>query len=162
MRKYIMVSFYFLSAVLLAYLVLTSIFPDNNNRIIIGISKEVAGREIAFQGYWNDKTVIDEMVKTGAVENDLVDPGRTVWIANMKIKAKEDSIKISADDFTLEDNNGQPYKPIIDPHPQKELKRGQVFEYQLVYYIPEKNTVSTITYEVKGERYKKLIFHVGE
>lgn len=162
MRKYIMYAFYFLSAAILGYLALTSLFPGNTNRIIIGASQEIAGREIAFQGYWQDNRIIGEMVKTGAIDKDMVDPSRTIWIANMSIKAKQGPIKIGVDDFRLEDSEGNAYKPIIEPHPDKELKKDENFDIQLVYYIPAKSTVSTITYEVRGETFKKLTFHVGE
>lgn len=162
MRKYIMYVFYFLSVLILGYLVLASLSSSNNNRIIIGTSQEIAGREISFQGYWQDERIIGEMVKTGAIDKSLVDHSKTIWIANMKVTAKQGPIKVGIDDFKLEDNEGKVYKPIIEPHPVKELTKGEDLNCQLVYYIPSKNTVSTITYAVKGETFKKLIFHVGE
>lgn len=162
MRKYLIFSFYFLAVILSAYVALSSMSFGSTNRILIGSSKKIEGREIAFLGYWHDKNIVNEMIETGAIDRETVDNTKTIWIANMMVTSKQDTVKISVNDFELEDSNGEIYQPLIDPLNVKELKNGQKLEVQLVYYLPDKSTVSTITYTVKGDENKQLIFHVGD
>lgn len=155
-RKYLIIGFYLLSVAILIYAAINNTIGDPQN---INSSREIEGRKITFSGYWSDKKITTDMVKSGAIPEDKLVHGNEAWIANVDIESQKGNyrIKVGVSDFQLIDSNSKKYNPVVDTQSEFLLKEGEKAELQLVFLIPPETKVQKILYTLRDNTKKKLL-----
>lgn len=162
-RKYLIAGFYILSVFILLYAAVNNEIDGSKNVNING-SWDIEGRKVTFSGYWSDKKITADMIKSGAISEDKFTPGDEVWIANINVKSlKENYVtKVGVGDFQLIDSSSKKYDPAIDAESEFQLKKGQEAELQLVFLIPPETNIRKILYSVRENPARKLLIDLNK
>lgn len=157
-RKYLIIAFYLLSVFILIFAAINNT-TQNRQNININSSWVIEERKITFGGFWSDKKITTDMIKSGAIAEDKFIPGDEAWIANLDIESQKENyvIKVGVNDFQLIDSNGKKYDPVVDTQSEFQLKRGEKAELQLVFLVPEEAKAQKILYTVRENTARKLL-----
>lgn len=162
--KLLLFAVYILGIFALAYLlILTMLSKQSQGRIVIGVAREFEGRAVSLTSYWKDDDLVSELVKTGVFKENETRPDYTIWLTTVSIKNNQGkTIKVSIEDFTLLDADGEEHKPVLDPYSARTIKSGEQEEIQAAFYISNKSVPEKLVYTVNEDKSRKLIFYIGE